>query len=147
VVAYTWRYSSGQLICNSGQTEIKVGINCLLEYLQLYRLPPLSLYFTFTLYMIPIACKITKYFCLLFWDILLLMILHSKKDGECVPQCLIIGNPISQYTLYAAMFCLLHCSVSIEQHKKHLCNPFSHYRKYGRFTCDVCAPYLNAWKP
>ena len=35
-------------------------------------------------------------------------------------QWLIIGKPISQYTSYAAMFCPLHRSISIEQHEKHL---------------------------
>ena len=54
---------------------------------------------------------------------------------------LTIGNPISQYTLYAAIFCLLHSSISKEQHKKHLCYPSSHNRKYGRFTRKAHAPY------
>ena len=31
----------------------------------------------------------------------------------------------------------------IEQHKKHLCNPSSHYRKYRRFTLEACATFLD----
>ena len=30
------------------------------------------------------------------------------QNGERVPQWLIIGTPISQYTSYSVMFCLLH---------------------------------------
>jgi len=55
---------------------------------------------------------------------------------------LITGKLISQYTSYAAMFCLLHSSISIEQHEKHLCNPSSHYGK--KFTHEGCPPYLDA---
>ena len=33
------------------------------------------------------------------------------------PQRLIIGKPISQYTLYSAMFCPLHSNVGKEQHE------------------------------
>ena len=50
----------------------------------------------------------------------------------------------SPYASNAAMFCPLHSIISIEQHKKYLCNPSSHYRKYGRFTCDMHPPYFDA---
>jgi len=59
------------------------------------------------------------------------------------PQRLIIGNPISQYTSYSAMFCLLHSNIGKEQHEKHLCNPSSHYGKYREYTHEMCAPYLD----
>jgi len=48
-----------------------------------------------------------------------------------VPQRLIIGKPISQYVSHSTMFCLLYNNTSKEQHEKHLCNPSSHYGKYG----------------
>jgi len=41
------------------------------------------------------------------------MVLKNKNDKH-TPQWL---KPISQYALYAAMFCPLHSSISIEQHK------------------------------
>jgi len=63
------------------------------------------------------------------------------------PQEVIIGIPISQYASYSAMFCLLHSNISKEQHEKHLCNPSSHYRKYREFTHEMCAQYLDTWKP
>jgi len=50
-----------------------------------------------------------------------------QKNGELTLQWLIIGKPISQYPSYAAMFCLLHSSISKKPHEKHLCNPSSHY--------------------
>jgi len=28
-----------------------------------------------------------------------------------------------------------------------LCNPSSHYRKYGEYAHETCAPYLDTWKP
>jgi len=71
----------------------------------------------------------------------------ANATGECAPQWLIIEKPISHCASYAAMFCLLHSSKSIEQHKTHLCNPSSHYRKYEKFTREACTPYLDAWKP
>jgi len=48
------------------------------------------------------------------------------------------------YASYVAMFCPLHSGISIEQHKKHLCNPSSYYEKYGRFTHDACSLNLDA---
>jgi len=57
-----------------------------------------------------------------------------------VPQGLIIGTPISKYASYSAMFCLLHSNISKEQHEKHLCDPSSHYAKYGEYACETCAP-------
>jgi len=72
---------------------------------------------------------------------------HNGKYEEYMlmkraPQGLIIGTPISQYASYSAMFCLLH-SISKEQHKKHLCNPSSHYRKYGENAREMRTPYLD----
>jgi len=61
-------------------------------------------------------------------------VLKERMAGE--PQGLIIGTPISQYTSYSAMFCPLHSNISKEQHEKHLCNPSSHYRKYGEYACS-----------
>jgi len=90
--------------------------------------------------MIPIACKITNFSLYLFvyffeniannfgW---LIFTYHFATKNGCMPQGLIIGTPISQYALYLAMFCLLHSNISKEQHEKHLCNPSSHYGKYG----------------
>ena len=60
------------------------------------------------------------------------------------PQELIIGTPISQYTSYSAIFCPLHSNIGKEQHKKHLCNPSSYYRKYGEYTREMLAPYLDS---
>jgi len=60
-----------------------------------------------------------------------------------VPQGLIFRTPISQYTLYSAMFCLLHSNINKEQHKMHLCNPSSQYGKYGEYTHEMLAPYLE----
>ena len=48
-----------------------------------------------------------------------------------MPQRLITGKPISQYASYSAMFCPLHSNIGKEQHEQHLCNPSSHYGKYG----------------
>jgi len=59
------------------------------------------------------------------------------------PQRLIIGKPISQYTSYSAMFCPLCSNISKEQHEKYFCNPYSHYRKHGEYTCETHAPYLD----
>ena len=50
------------------------------------------------------------------------------------PQRLIIGKPISQYASYSVMFCPLHSNIGKEQHEKHLCNPSSHYGKYGEYS-------------
>jgi len=55
---------------------------------------------------------------------------------KCARQRLIIGKPISQYALYSAMFCPLYSNISKEQHEKHLCNPSSHYGKYGEYTLE-----------
>ena len=60
-----------------------------------------------------------------------------------MPQRLIIGKPISQYASYSAMVCPLYRNISKEQHEKHLCNPSSHYGKYGEYTREMCAPYLD----
>jgi len=62
---------------------------------------------------------------------------------KCAPQRLIIGKPISQYASYSAMFCPLHSNIGKEQHEKHLCNPFSHYGKYGEYARETHAPYLD----
>jgi len=67
----------------------------------------------------------------------------KTKHGKHVHEWLIIGKPVCKYTSCAAMFCPLHSSASIEQHKKHLCNSSSHYVKYGRFTREARAPYFN----
>jgi len=64
---------------------------------------------------------------------------HNRKYGEYAHEmhapkinyCIDTGKPISQYTSYSAMFCPLHSNISKEQHEKHLCNPSSHYGKYG----------------
>ena len=61
----------------------------------------------------------------------------AKQKMVSMPQWLITGKPMSQYTSYTAVFCPLHSSISIEQHEKHLCNSSSHYGKYGRFTREV----------
>jgi len=63
------------------------------------------------------------------------------------PQGLVIGIPISQYDSYSAMFCAFHSNISKEQHEKHLCNPSSHYGKYGEYTHEMYIPYLNTSKP
>jgi len=60
-----------------------------------------------------------------------------------MPQRLIIGKPISQYASYSAMFCPLYSNISKGQHEKHHCNPSSHYEKYGEYTREMRAPYLN----
>ena len=52
----------------------------------------------------------------------------QNKEWKASASMVNFGKLISQYALYAAMFCPLHSSISIEQHKKHLCNPSSHYR-------------------
>ena len=70
--------------------------------------------------------------------------MFQSKNGERTPQWLIIGRPISQYASSAAIFCLLHSYISIEEHEKHLYNPSTCYAKYGRFTCEVHTPYLDA---
>ena len=48
------------------------------------------------------------------------MMPQNKECMTSAPQWLIIGKPISQYALYAAMICPLHSSISIEQYEKHL---------------------------
>jgi len=67
----------------------------------------------------------------------------KRKYGWHAPQGLIIGAPTSQYASYSAMSCLLHNNKSKEQHEKHLCNPSSHYGKYGKYAREMCAPYLD----
>jgi len=59
------------------------------------------------------------------------------------PLRLIIGKPISQYALYSAMFCPFYSNISKEQHVNHLCNPSSHYEKYGEYTRETRTPYLD----
>ena len=71
VVTYTCRYSSGHLILNSSWHDWIIGIKCPLEYLQVYRWPPLAttLVSLLFIYMILIACKITDFsFYLFFWN-------------------------------------------------------------------------------
>jgi len=58
-------------------------------------------------------------------------------------QRLIIGKPITQYASYSVMFCPLHSNISKDQYEKHLCNLSSLYGKYGEYTHETCAPYLN----
>ena len=58
---------------------------------------------------------------------------------------LIIGKPISQYVSYSVMFCPLHSNITKEQHEKHLCNPSSHYRKYGEYTREAC-PHISIYE-
>jgi len=58
-------------------------------------------------------------------------------------QGLITGTSISKYALYLAMFCPLPSNISKEQRKKHLCNPSSYYGKYGEYTHETHAPYLD----
>jgi len=41
------------------------------------------------------------------------------------------------------MFCPLHSNIGKEQQEKHLCNPSSHYGKYGEYTRETRAPYLD----
>jgi len=103
--------------------------------------------------MIPIACKITYFSLYLFVNFFWKhnnfgWFIHAycfkKKNGWHAPRGLIIETPISQYTLYSAMFCQLHSNISKEQHEKHLCNSSSHY---GKYTCETHAPYLDRWKP
>jgi len=59
------------------------------------------------------------------------------------PQRLIIGKPISQYTSYSAIFCPLYSNISKEQHEKHLCNPSSHYGKYGEYILVKHMPHIS----
>ena len=59
MVAYTCRYSSGQLIPIFQSVAVaELGIKGPLEYLQVYATTLVSLLF---IYMIPIACKITNF--------------------------------------------------------------------------------------
>jgi len=60
-----------------------------------------------------------------------------------MPQGLVIGTPTNQHVSYSAMFCPLYSNISKEQHEKHLCNPFSHYGKYGEYAHETHAPYLD----
>ena len=147
MVANTCRYYSWLLIPNSATatvwsilpTRISAGV-CYHPYL------------LFTC-IISIDCKITNftlYLFLLFENIVIRygwLIGAYNMNGWCVSQGLIIGLPISQYTSYSAMFCLLHSNISKEQHGKHLCSSSNHYRKYGKYTHETWAPYLDTWKP
>jgi len=104
----------------------------------------------------PIDCKITNFslylFVYVFENIIKIIITtimiglyyHTRcfktKNGERMAQWLIIGKPKSQYASYAAMFCLLHSSISIRSTS--VIHPEN--------TKDVFvmhAPYLDAWKP
>jgi len=71
------------------------------------------------------------------------LVVISADFGNYAPQRLIIGKPISQYALYSAMFCPLYSNINKEQHEKHLCNPSSHYGKYGEYTRETRALYLD----
>jgi len=69
---------------------------------------------------------------------------HNRKyEVKRMHQRLIIGKPRSQYASYSAMVCPLYNNMSKEQHEKHLCNPSSHYRKYGEYSRETRASYLN----
>ena len=64
MVADTYRYSSGPLFPNSATATVwNIGINCLLEYLQVSANTLVSLRF---IYMIPSDCKITNFSLYLF---------------------------------------------------------------------------------
>ena len=43
------------------------------------------------------------------------------------------------------MFCPLHSNIGKGQHEKHLYNPSSHYGKYGEYTRETRAPYLDTY--
>jgi len=63
---------------------------------------------------------------------------------ERTPKRLIIGKTIRQYASYSAMFFFpLYKNINKQQHEKHLCNLSSHYGKYGEYTREMCAPYLD----
>jgi len=95
--------------------------------------------------MIPIYCKITNFplylFVYCFENILILAVqfVHTTVQERMAgaPQRLIIGTPIGQCASYSALFCPLHSSISKEQHEKHFCNPFSHYRKYREYAREM----------
>ena len=95
--------------------------------------------------MIIIDCKITifPYTCLLVvihsYNTIMHDIWFKTKIGKRTPQWLIIGKLISQYTSYAAMFCLLHSGICKEQHEKHLCNSSSHYGN----SLEKCVPCIS----
>ena len=70
----------------------------------------------------------------------------AGKNSWRAPQELIIGTLISQFASYSALFRSLHSSISIEQHEKYLCNPFSHNRKYREYGREMHAPKINCCK-
>jgi len=92
--ANTSRYSSGLLIPNSATTVWNIGINCLLEYLQVLATTLVSLHF---IYMIPIDCKITYFslyipvmYVILIPQALVLCLIYTHKpegrrpEGACI---------------------------------------------------------------
>jgi len=74
--------------------------------------------------MIPIDYKITNS---LFGDYHNYFSVHA--------QLLISGKSISQYASYSLIFSPLHSIANEEQHKNHLYNQSSHYRKYENTEC------------
>ena len=147
MVADTCRYSSGPLIPSSATATV-----CLLNICRC-RLPSLFLYFLFIWSLLNVKLQIFPILvCLLFWKHnnfgwLICVCRFKRKNGWRTPQGLFIGAPTSQYTSYSAMFCLLHSNISKEQHEKNLCNPSSHYEKYGEYARETRAPCLDGWKP
>ena len=88
-------------------------------------------FFTF-IPMIPIDCKLLN-----FPNICLFTLLYLKERSPDLlvrTSLLISGKFISHYASCSLIFNPLHCVINGEQHKKHLLNQSSHYRKYGMFN-------------
>ena len=131
-----------------------IGINCLLEYLQVLATTLVSLLFIYSIWsLLTVKLQIFPDVCLFtFWKHnnfgrLILTYGFIRKNSWCAPQGLIIGTPISQYGSCSAVFCPLQSNISKGQHEKHFCNPSSNYRKYKEYIREMHAPYLDAWKP
>ena len=77
---------------------------------------------------------------------------HNRKYGECAYK--MCAPKINYWKTHKPVrfvlsyVCPLYSNMSKEQHEKHLCNPSSHYGKYGEYsTSETHSPFLDTWKP
>ena len=103
-------------------------------------------FFTF-IYIIPTDCKITNFSLCLFVNFFesIIFVAHTKKITAGTPQELIFGKPISQLVrlVFSFVLSVTQQCISKEHHEKHPYNPSSHCGKYGEYTRETCAPYLD----
>ena len=73
---------------------------------------------------------------------------HALSRKASIPLCSWRASIINHLLNTDKPVCFLCCVcyTSKEQHEMYLCNPSSHSRKYGEYTCETCAPKIDYWK-